>query len=298
MKRVSDVDLRLLRVFVAVVEARGFAAAESDLNLSTSTISVHMSNLEARLGIHLCERGRGGFKLTEAGEVVYQEARAMLHALDDFAGRLASAKSLLSGRLVVGMVDGLVTHPTFPISEAVRRFNEAEHEVEIELVVGARQVLEHDVVEGRLHAAFGPSVRQVSGLDFTPLYRERHALYCGRGHPLFDAPPRLAKRSDLSAFPAVVRLYHRDFDVERLGVVREEAVVNNMEAMLALLLSGGYIGYLPDHYAAPWVARGLLSAIRRPDAAYESEHAIITKKAGHESLALSRFIGIVKELCT
>lgn len=54
-------DLRLLRIFAAVVRHQGFAAAQQELNLSTSAISTYMSQLENQLGIVLCHRGRGGF---------------------------------------------------------------------------------------------------------------------------------------------------------------------------------------------------------------------------------------------
>ena len=45
-----DVDLRHLRVFVAIVECGGLSAAEAKLNLSRSTISARLADLEVRLG--------------------------------------------------------------------------------------------------------------------------------------------------------------------------------------------------------------------------------------------------------
>ena len=57
---VTDNDLRLLRVFRAVVACGGFAAAELELNINRSTISRHIKDLETRLGVTLCRRGRAG----------------------------------------------------------------------------------------------------------------------------------------------------------------------------------------------------------------------------------------------
>jgi len=48
-KPTTEYDLRLLRIFTSVVEHGGFAAAELALGITRSTISVHMSNLEARM---------------------------------------------------------------------------------------------------------------------------------------------------------------------------------------------------------------------------------------------------------
>lgn len=297
MRRVSDLDLRMLRIFVAVTEAGGFAAAESHLNISTSTISIHMSNLEKRIGIRLCSRGRSGFRLTERGRVVYQETKQLLKTLDDYAGTLAGVKSLLAGRLAIGMVDGLVTHPQFPVADAVRRFNELDNDVQIELRVASRQNLEHDVVEGVIHAAIGPFIREITGLRFVPLFRERHELYCGVGHPLFDVGKRFVDKADIASYPAVIRLYHADFDRAQLATVKEAASVVTMEAMLTLLLSGGYIGYLPTHFAQPWIDKGMLSQVERADLSYDSVHHFITKRGSRESSALESFVAIVQDIC-
>ena len=59
--QVADMDLRLLQVFKSVVECGGMAAAELELNIGTSTVSRHVKDLEARLGLTLCRRGRAGF---------------------------------------------------------------------------------------------------------------------------------------------------------------------------------------------------------------------------------------------
>ena len=62
----------------AVVACGGFAAAELELNINRSTISRHIKDLETRLGVTLCRRGRGGFALTREGEQVYTSALKMM----------------------------------------------------------------------------------------------------------------------------------------------------------------------------------------------------------------------------
>lgn len=95
-------DLKLLRVFAAVVRHQGFAAAQQELNLSTSAISTYMSQLEAHLGITLCHRGRGGFSLTSKGELFHQEALRLLGELESFERYSASLKGSCGGRSTWG----------------------------------------------------------------------------------------------------------------------------------------------------------------------------------------------------
>ncbi len=65
--QLSDMDLRLLQVFKSVAECGGMAAAELELNIGTSTVSRHMKDLETRLGLTLCRRGRAGFRAHARG---------------------------------------------------------------------------------------------------------------------------------------------------------------------------------------------------------------------------------------
>src|SRR6218665_3543724 len=81
---VSDTDLRLLRLFRMVVERGGLSAAGIVLNHSKSAISLDISNLEQRLGATLCVRGRGGFAMTEEGQIVYLAALQLFHDVDKF----------------------------------------------------------------------------------------------------------------------------------------------------------------------------------------------------------------------
>ena len=128
------------------------------------------------------------------------------------------------------------------------------------------------------------------------MFHEPHDLYCGVGHPLFKAPRKVIEKATLSEYPSVIRLYHHEFDRTKLGVVREKATVNSMEGMLSLLLSGGYIGYLPRHYARSWVKSDLLAPIQDEKLTYTSEHGIITQPGKHRSLALETFVSLVKDV--
>src|SRR5690242_18173615 len=84
MSRLANVDLRLLKVFVAVAESGSYAAAQADLGIAASTISIHMTDLERKLGMRLCDRGRSGFRLTSSGEAVLEETKRLFAAMGSF----------------------------------------------------------------------------------------------------------------------------------------------------------------------------------------------------------------------
>ena len=99
---VSELDIRLIRVFLAVVEAGGVSAAQSALNTSQPTISAQLASLETRLGFRLCQRGRAGFALTPKGSQFVDAARRLLAAAEGFRLEVQHINRTLSGTLNIG----------------------------------------------------------------------------------------------------------------------------------------------------------------------------------------------------
>lgn len=292
MGRLADVDIRLLRVFRAVVEAGGLSAAQSVLDTSTSTISLHMTELEKRLGFRLCQRGRAGFALTDRGYLTYQQAKRMLNTMDDHFDSILSLRKRLTGKIRLGIVDSLITHLHSPLTEALRKFNRLDNEVEMQLLVNERSELERRVLAHDLHAAISPFVRPVAGLDFHRLFIERHRLYCGRDHPLFGREGAIT-RAALAPHPFVLRSHLGRADEERFLDMNVRATANNMEAMLTLLLTGTYIGLLPDHLARPWEDAGDLWALSAPELEQVSHHALVLPRSLDLSTAAATLVSLI-----
>jgi DNA-binding transcriptional LysR family regulator len=288
VRRVSDTDFRLLRIFTTVADCRGFAAAQAELNLSASSISGYIAALEQRLGVRLCSRGRAGFALTDKGAIIYREAQQLFAAADAFAAGAGAVRGRLTGTLRIGVVDCTASDPNAPLGRALRRFNERDHEVRIELVIEPPQVLQRGVLDGRLGLAVGSFPARILALVATPLYRERNAFYCGADHPLF-ARERVTL-DELRGHRIVARGYWRRADLGRIGVEREAASVDSMEAQAIMILSGAYLGYLPEHYARAWEAQGRLRPLLPEELAYEAPFALVTARGRAPVLVVRRFI--------
>ncbi len=103
-------------------DAGGFANAQISVNLTSSTLSTHLASLERINGGPLCERGRGGFPLTALGQSTYAAAKQLFADIDTFHARISWDRGKLVGRLLVGIVDGVVTIPQLGLQDAVRAF--------------------------------------------------------------------------------------------------------------------------------------------------------------------------------
>lgn len=95
-------------------------------------------------------------------------------------------------------------------------------------------------------------------------------LYCGRQHPLFDAAAGAVALDDLGGYDYVGLSFHSPNmeATHRFGLSRR-ASVTDQEAVATLVLSGCYIGFLPDHYAAGFIAHVLMKKVAVPDCRYD-----------------------------
>jgi LysR family transcriptional regulator, transcriptional activator for bauABCD operon len=280
MRQVHDVDLKLLRVFDAVVRSGGFSAAQSMLNVGQSTISAQIAHLEVRLGVRLCERGRGGFRLTEQGTAAHAATQRLLGAIDDFRNEAGLLTSLLAGTLSLGLIDNTVTDEASPLRSALRRFSARGPDLRINVYIGMPAELEQRVLDGRLHLAIGHFPFHAPGSSAVPLYEESHGLYCESSHPL--AATGLSTRAmleQLKTARVASRGYLRRRDLDLLSVENAASTADNIEAQAILILGNGCVGFLPNHYAAQWVAKGIMKQILPDRMRLQSRFSAIIKKA-------------------
>jgi DNA-binding transcriptional LysR family regulator len=288
MQQVSDIDLRLLQVFLTVVRCGGFAAAQPILNIGQPTISEHMNRLETRIGVRLCERGRGGFRLTEPGKQVHQAALRLFTSVEDFRHEISDVGQQLRGKLNIGIIDNTITNTVSPLPLAIQRFNQRASEVQIQIEVKPPLELEQSVLHGQLHAAIGPYPLPISGLDYHPLFEEKQYLYCSNNHP-FSSLKNISMKTIRSAC-IVARNYLHAADLKVLGVNSSGALIDNVEAQAMLILTGQYIGFLPSHYAEQWVLKKQLQTLLPNKLHYSSSMALIVKSGGFRSPVLKAFL--------
>lgn len=275
----GDVDLRHLQVFRVVADCGGLSAAQVELNLSLSTISLHLGQLEERLGVRLCRRGRGGFALTTEGRAVYDAWERLGGALEDFRAEVGAARDQPAGELGVAVVDNTATDPQCPLVAALHRFQEVAGGARVRIQVLPPKEIERGVLDGRVHVGIGKFYHRLPELDYRGLYTEELGLFCGRGHPLFARPASTLGVADLAGMPYVSRGYVDEDEVPGGDMdVRPAATAYHIEGIAILVLSGRYIGYLPVHYAAMWVERGRMRRLLPEQTSYRIDFTAITRR--------------------
>lgn len=297
LSQVADYEVRLLKVFKAVVESGGFTAAETELNISRSTISIHIANLEDRLNLKLCRRGRGGFSLTEEGEVVYALMKELFSALEAFRTGVNNLHVALTGELRIIASDTVCLDVRAMIPEVISEFSKRAPDVKVLLDIKAMTEIERMVINDEADIGYIPFHRQVDGLEYSPLYADESHLYCSKNHPLFE----MSNVDDIVQLLQQSKVVHAGVQTssevgEQLAGMNKAAISYFYEARLAMILSGAYIGFMPDGYVQEYVSAGKLKPLAPQIKNYSLGVAAITRSHGKVNRARQLYIDIARKL--
>jgi DNA-binding transcriptional LysR family regulator len=179
---VKELDLRLLRVFVAVAEELHFTRAASRLFVAQQALSRDVRRLESQLGVRLFTRSTRSVTLTPDGERLLEHARSLLALNDAALGELGGATRPL-------LVDVIGEALTAARIVAAARLAAPQLEFAVRYGGGLGAALPQ-LLAGRLDVAFGrteglgrsfPAELTRRLVRFEPL-----ALLIAAGHPLAD----------------------------------------------------------------------------------------------------------------
>ncbi|WP_027016517.1 LysR family transcriptional regulator [Comamonas composti] len=295
--QISDMDLRLLRVFKTVVECGGMTAAELELGIGSSTLSRHMKDLEQRLGLVLCRRGRAGFALTADGHSIYEATLQLLGGVERFLSQVDDIHGSLSGTLDVALFDKTVSNPRSHIAEAIGALQRQAPRLHLRLHMASIPAIERGLMEERWQVGILPSAPSSGALASRRLFGERMQLYCAPGHVLHGAAHEDLGWAELSSHAFAGLGYQSpNMELSHKAGLQRQATGFDQEAIALLVRSGGYLGFLPEHYAQPMVDQGLLQAVAPRRFFYICDFFVAWRKAVEPGRAAQMFIDALLEL--
>jgi DNA-binding transcriptional LysR family regulator len=116
------VDIRALRVVVAIAEQGSVTRAARSLHQSSSAVSHTLLSLETELAIALFHRLPRGMSLTEAGEAFVAAARRALHETEVARRSVDAIRGLVAGQVSIAPVTGFSVRLAHLIGEFSRRY--------------------------------------------------------------------------------------------------------------------------------------------------------------------------------
>ena len=142
-----EISLDRLRTLVAITDLGSFAEAARVLNLAPPTVSLHIADLESRVGARLLSRTRGRVQPSAIGATLVERARALLadaqQALEDVQRQVQG----LAGRVRLGASTGAIAQL---LPQALETLNQRHPAIDVQVAVLTSRETLHRLAEGSL----------------------------------------------------------------------------------------------------------------------------------------------------
>ncbi len=201
--RSSNLSLRHFQVLCAVVQHGSLSEAARALHVSTSGVSLAITQLEEHLGMQLLVRARGkGITVTPTGQRIYEQAQDIAAILGDMEATASSFRGDLAGPLRVGI---FTTLSPWLLPGIAEHFSVQHPRVDVRFEEGSSGELQAGLLSGRLDAALlyeNHVAGDVAARRITPV---RLQVALAPDHPLtrLDAVPLAALREEPAVLLAI-----------------------------------------------------------------------------------------------
>jgi len=225
----SDIEIDLLRAFLAVAETGSFTSAGDVINRSQSAVSQKIIRLEQLLGETVFERTSRSLALTDKGYQLLESSRRLLMHYETFLNELDPRSA--PTRLRLGMTENLVPSQ---LASLLSRFTACHPDVELELSTGLSHQLIQDQEAGRLDLVIAKRAGSTPGPGQV-IWREPLVWIAASGYQLDRVKPlRLVTMPPPCGY--------RDVMTEALVGVKREWVyacqANNLMSLQAAVVGG------------------------------------------------------------
>jgi DNA-binding transcriptional LysR family regulator len=174
-------EIRQLKAFLAIAEAKTFTAGARRVNVTQAAISMQIRQLEDEVGLQLFTRTPRRVILTEAGEHLLSRARRILREHDSAIAEIAELGGVEHGRLRIGSASAeFATHQLPHILQAIRhKFPNAE----LGVSAGTSQTLVDKIMHGEIDIAFVSLPVENSSITTDTLFTDEIVAIAHPSHP-------------------------------------------------------------------------------------------------------------------
>jgi LysR family nitrogen assimilation transcriptional regulator len=233
-----------------VAELGSFTRAAQALNIAQPALSRQVRLLEVELRQNLLVRNGRGASPTQAGQLLLEHSRGILHQVERAREEMGRVRTGLTGRVALGMPPSVARMLTVPLTRAFRaRMPEAQ----LSISEGLSSAMQENLQNGRLDIAVLYNPSHIQGIEHTPLVQEELLLVQPRPPGLQEDPPPLAiSLKEVAALPLVIPTrpnairMHVESEMATIGCQPLIALeIDGVSAILDLVADGAGYAILP-----------------------------------------------------
>lgn len=175
-------EIRQLKAFLAIAEAKTFTAGARRVNVTQAAISMQIRQLEEEVGLQLFTRTPRRVILTEAGEYLLERARKILREHDSALAEIAEVAGAEYGRLRIGTASG--TFAMHQLPGILRKLKEKFPNSELTVSSGTSQRLVDKMMHGELDTAFVSLPVDNANITTESIFSDEIVAIAHPDHPL------------------------------------------------------------------------------------------------------------------
>ena len=246
-------DLKQLQYFVSVAELGSFTRAAIELDIAQPALSRQVRLLEVEVRQNLLIRNGRGAVPTEAGKLLLEHGRGILHQMALAREELSAARGALTGRVSIGLPPSLSRLITVPLTHA---FRAALPQAQLSLTEGFSLLMYEGLRVGSLDMAVLYNPESSPGLEMTQLHEDELVLISPRGSSKTGNAKKKTRISlaEVAKLPLILPSRRNAFRIliesEMRGIGRKPQItleVDGLNAILNLVEAGLGHGVLPTY---------------------------------------------------
>jgi LysR family nitrogen assimilation transcriptional regulator len=253
--RFKSMDLKQLEYFVRVAELGSFTKASQALDVAQPALSRQVRLLEVELRQNLLIRNGRGATPTEAGKLLLEHGRGILHQVERAREELGRVRGALAGRVAIGLPPSLARVLTVPLTRAFRAHLP---EASISISEGLSATMQEWLQTGRLDIALLYNAMPAPDIEIAPLRDEDLLLVQPRPPGLAEEPPPPpVALADVAQLPLVIPSrpnairMHVESEMANIGCRPTVALeIDGVSAILDLVADGAGFALLSRNAVA------------------------------------------------
>jgi DNA-binding transcriptional LysR family regulator len=174
-------EIRQLKAFLAIAEAKTFTAGARRVNVTQAAISMQIKQLEDEVGLQLFTRTPRRVILTEAGEYLLERARKILREHDNALAEIAELAGAEHGRLRIGSASA--EFATLQLPHILQRIREKYPNADVAVTAGTSQKLVDKIMHGEIDIAFVSLPVENSSITTDTLFTDEIVAIAHPSHP-------------------------------------------------------------------------------------------------------------------
>jgi DNA-binding transcriptional LysR family regulator len=263
-------DIRQLETFLWISRLGSVTAACKRLNVTQSTLSMRLKELESTLGVRLFDRLNRSLALTAKGRELVEYAETIVATVKQMRDYVEDPTAA-SGTIRVGISE-LIALTFTP--QLIRRFSSQYANVTLDLDIGAPRPMLGALANGELDVVLMPTLSRPDASDFDSVPLGSVEFSWMASPALVNSTPALRERvvtpkhlegltvigtaSSQSIFYAAIEAWFKDEDAQ----IRRYSSCNSLATYASLVMGGLGVSLLPQDYFAPFIEAGKLRILR------------------------------------